>query len=276
VGECAHERAERSALRCIFWLLAMLGAGSAALAQRAEQLLPSAVGLRRDARLAAHDLAELRLPTTLREVDWKLTAGIAATRAENGERIVSTPFQLRARFNEGRTALKLSGSGYSDVRSEGHSAAGFNDVYLMLNQLVAPGLIAEGGASLPAGGEIGSSDTRERVGAIYNHGFSRRWDGQLHARLTHYEGEVRPGVARVREQGLAQVAYNLDAPRSDVLVQLLRTYRRGARSASSAAIVYEFPLAQKRRAPMAAVGFTRGLTAGARDNTLEVDLSLRF
>jgi hypothetical protein len=246
-------------------------------AQRADEpRIPSDIGLRRDSRLQAHDWGELRLLKALSEVDWKLTLGVAYTHAENGDQVTSTPFQLRARFNEGRTAFKLAGSGYVHVRSEDRSTSGFNDVNVMMTQLVARDLIAEGGVTVPAGGEIGSSNGRKRVGAIYNHVFSPRWEGQLHGRLTHYDGDPRPGAARLRNQGLAQVAYNLDTPRSDVLFQLLRSYRRASTSGTSAALVYEFPLEQKRRPPMAAVSFVRGLTSGAHDNTVEFDLSLRF
>jgi hypothetical protein len=235
-----------------------------------EPTLRSNIGLRRDTRLQAHDFAELRVVKALREVDWKLTLGIADTHAENGDRVTSTPFQLRARFNEGRTALKVSGSGYSRLRSEEGTVTGFNDVNVMLTQLIAKELVAEAGLSVPAGGELGGSEARERLGAIYNHVFSRRWEGQVHGRLTHYE------VGGVRSQGLVQVAYNLDTPHSDVLFQLLRSYRRASTSGTSAALVYEFPLQQKRRPPMAAVSLVRGLTSGAHDNTVEFDLSLRF
>ena len=254
----------------------MLGAVEA-FAQRAEEpAIRSDIGLRRDSRLQAHDLGELRVLKALRELDWKLTLGIADTHAENGDQVTSAPFQLRARFNEGRTALKLSGTGYTRIRSEDGSATGFNDVNVLLTQLVATGLVAEGGVTVPAGGEIGSSHGRKRLGAIYNHVFSPRWEGQVHGRLTHYDGDLKPGLGRVRSQGLVQLAYNLDTPRSDVLFQLLRSYRAGSTSASSASVVYEFPLEQKRRPAMAAASFTRGLTAGAHDNTVEFDLSLRF
>ena len=255
----------------------MLGASPHALAQRTDsETIRSEVGLRRDARLEAQDLAEQRLRTALRDVDWKLTLGIAYTHAENRERIVTTPFQLRARFNEGRTAFKLSGTGYSRVRSDDGTASGFNDVSVMFRQLLARDLVGEGGVVLPAGGEVGGSQARERLGAIYNHAFSPRWEGLVHGRLTRYDGDLKPGVGRVRSQGLVQVAYNLDTPRSDLLFQLLRTYRPGSSSASSVALVYEFALEQRRRPPMAAVSFTRGLTSVAHDNTIEFDISLRF
>ena len=150
----------------------MLGALEAHAQRADEPTIRSDIGLRRDSRLQAHDWGELRLLTALREVDWKLTLGMAYTHAENGDQVTSTPFQLRARFNEGRTAFKLTGSGYVHVRSEGRSTSGFNDVNVMMTQLVARELIAEGGVTVPAGGEIGSLNGRKRVGAIYNHVFS--------------------------------------------------------------------------------------------------------
>jgi hypothetical protein len=258
--------------------LALIAVSSCAQAQEAsERLIRSDTGLRRDARLEARDLGELPAFAALRAVDWKLTLGIARTAAESGDRITSTPFQLRARFNEGRTAVKLTGTGYSSIRSDQEgSLSGFNDVFLMLTQCLSNELVAEGGVGVPAGGEVGSLHNRERLGAIYNHPFTPRWEGQLHGRVTYYNGDLKPGVSHARSQGLAQVTYNLDTPRSDVVVQIVRSYRAGSTSASSVAVVYEFPVAQQRRPPMAAVSFTRGVTSDTHDNTIELDLSLRF
>ncbi len=115
----------------------MLGALGAHAQRADEPRIPSDIGLRRDSRLQAHDWGELRLLKALGEIDWKLTLGMAYTHAENGDQVTSTPFQLRARFNEGRTAFKLTGSGYVHVRSEDRSINGFNDVNVMMTQLVA-------------------------------------------------------------------------------------------------------------------------------------------
>jgi hypothetical protein len=260
------------------WLLILaLGAPLAALSQEraVEDGVRAGVGLRRDARLERLDLDELR-NRLLHEVDWKLTLGVAEVHAENGDRLTATPFQLRARFNQGRTAFKLSGDGYDRVRSGNETASGFNDVNAMLTQVVADDAVVEGGVTLPAAGEVGGSHARQRVGALYHHSFTPRWEGQVHGRLTRYDGELKPGVARVRHLGLVPVVYNLDAPRSDVVLQLLRTQRGGSTSASSLAATYEFPLAQGRRPPMAALSFTRGITSGAHDNAVEADLSLRW
>lgn len=234
------------------------------------------IGLRRDARLEASDLSEMHIFKALAAIDWKLTVGLAETHAENGERITSTPFQLRARFNEGRTALKLTGSGYASVRSADGTATGLSDVNVMLTQLVTPELVAEAGVTVPSGGEVGSLEARKRAGAIYNHVFTPRWEGQVHGRLTYYDGELKPGVGRVRSQGLVQAAYNLDTPRSDVLFQLLRSYRANSTSGSAVAVAYEFPLEQRRRPPMLALSFARGITSGAHDNSIELDISVRF
>ncbi|HUQ73726.1 MAG TPA: hypothetical protein VM183_03295 [Burkholderiales bacterium] len=260
------------------WLLILvLFAPLAALSQErpADDGVRAGVGLRRDTRLERLDLHELR-NRLLHEVDWKLTLGVAEVHAENGDRLTATPFQVRARFNQGRTAFKLSGDGYDRLRSRGETAAGFADVNAMLTQVVAEDAVLEGGLTLPAGGEVGSSHARERVGAIYHHAFSTRWEGQVHGRLTRYDGELKPGVARVRRLALVQAAYNLDAPRSDIVLQLLRTQRAGSTSASSVAAAYEFPLAQRRRPPMASLSFTRGITSGAHDNAVEADLSFRW
>ena len=253
-----------------------LTAPAVALAQQAEPGMRTDLGLRRDARLEARDFSEMHLFKAVAAIDWKLTLGLAETHAESGDRITSTPFQLRARFNEGRTALKLTGSGYASVRSADGAATGPSDVNVMLTQLVAPGLVGEAGVTVPSGGEVGSLNARKRAGAIYNYAFTSRWEGQVHGRLTYYDGELKPGVGRVRSQGLVQAAYNLDTPHSDVLFQLLRSYRANATSGSAVAVAYEFALEQRRRPPMAAISFAHGITSGAHDNSVEFDVSVRF
>ena len=259
----------------LWFAMAVAAMSTEALAQRADDTSRAQVILRRDTGQEAADLGEMRR-RAFAEVDWKLTLGVAEVRTESGERVTATPFIVRARVNEGRTAFKLSGDGYTRVRSTEESLAGFADVNAMVTQVVAPGTVLEGGVTLPAGGEIGSAHDRERLGAIYNHVFSSRWEGQVHGRLTRYDAEPKPGVGRVRRQGVAQIAYNLDEPRSDVLFQLVRTYRPGAGGAALAAVVYEHPLAQHSRPPMLALSVGRGLSSGGHDNSVEVDFSLRF
>lgn len=243
-----------------------------ALAPDAAAQVSDASGLRLDARVTAHDQAEAPRPG----IDWKLTAGVAAIDAESGERRWATPFQLRARFNEGRTAIKISGDGYSRLRSEDGTLSGFNDVTVAVNQALTRSLIAEAGVTVPAGGEVGSEEGRERFGLIYNRALTSRWEAQARGRLTHYEANPAPGVSHFRRQGLLQLAYNLDTPRSDVLLQVIRSYRPGSWQATAAGMAYERPLREGSRPPMAALGFTRGLTTGAHDNTYEVAFSLRF
>jgi hypothetical protein len=233
--------------------------------------------LRRDARLTAQDLTELRSAEPPPPgIDWKLTVGVAATDAENGNARWSTPFQLRALFNEGRTAFKLSGDGFSRERSIDGTASGLNDLNATLTQALAEGFLGEIGVTVPSGGDAGSSAGRERLGAIYNRSLSRRWDGQIQARLVRFEADPQPGVSRIRRQGLVQLAYNFDAPRTVMVFQLLRYYRPGVGALSQAVVAYEAPLQEKKRPPVGAISFTRGLSVGARDDTLEFDVSFRF
>jgi len=256
-------------------LLLAAAPASDALAQVADDTVRSQIIIRRDTRLESEDLGDLRR-RELEKIDWKLTLGVAAVEAESGDKFVTTPFLLRARFNEGKTALKLSGDGYLQGHVDGEPVSGFNDLNLMMTQAMALNTVLEAGVTFPAGGEVGSTHARQRLGALYHHVFSRRWEGQLHGRLTHYNTDPKPDVSPIRRQGVAQLAYNLDRPNSDVLLQLSRTYRPGSASATSVTGVYEFALSDKRRPTMASVGFTRGITSGVHDNTAEFDISLRF
>ena len=257
--------------RCLKWVVV------AAFWVSIQAAAQTSSGLRRDARLTAQDLTELRsLEEPPPGVDWRLTVGAARTGAQNGEKRWSTPFQLRALFDRGRTAFKLSGDGFSSVRSAEGNASGLNDVNAVLSHAFASGLIGEIGMTLPSGGEVGSSTGRKRIGATYNRRLGGRWDGQIQLRLIRFDADQPSGVSRVRRQGLVQAAYNFDAPRTALVFQLTRNYRPGAGGAAQGAAIFEFPLQETKRPPVGALGFTRGLTAGARDNTLEFDVSIRF
>lgn len=233
--------------------------------------------IRQDARLTAQDLTELgSLEKPPPGVDWRLTAGAARTFGEDGSRQWSTPFQLRALFDKGRTALKVSGDGISSVRTADGSLSGLGDVNVVLSHRFSAGLIGEIGLTLPAGGEVGSDAGRKRIGAAYNGHIAGRWDGQVRYRMVRFDGSPAPGLSRVRHQGLVQAAYNFSAPRTSLTLQLARNYRAGAGGATQAAAIYEYPLVDAKRPPVGAFSLTRGLTAGARDTTLEYDISIRF
>jgi len=257
-----------SPLFCLLLSLSLEAAAQTA-AERAERA--DVRELRRDGLLAAQAFAE-----RFRPVDYKLLLGAAYTDAESGERRWATPFQFRARFNERRTFLKLSGDGYVASRSDDGNASGLANVNVGVSHQLAEGLRGALGVTLPTGGEVGSHRGRERVGLSYAHALWGGWSAELEAQLVRFNADPAPGESRVRRQALVQVAYNFD-PSTLALVQLERAYRPGVSSASVATVGYQMPVG--RTAGGVALGvatFSRGLTAGTRDNTIELDVCLRF
>ena len=56
-----------------------------------------------------------------------------------------------------------------------------------------------------------------------------------------------------------------------------RAYRPGAGGVTQAGVTYERPItSQGDNGWIASIGYTRGLSSGARDNSFELDLSLSF
>lgn len=254
----------------LFALLLLVARG--ALAQSASERL-DAEGVRelqRDGLVSAQDTGDRP------SVDYKLLVGAAYTDAESGERRWSTPFYFRARFNERRSFFKLTGDGYVDSRSADGRLDGIANLNASLVQRLAAGLRGELGVTIPTGGEVGSRRGRERAGLSYEGTLSGPWSALVGARLVRFDADPGPGESRIRRQGLVQLAYNFD-PSTLALAQLERAYRPGVSSASAAAVGYQWPVGRTAAGPtLAIVTFARGLSRGAHDRALELDLSFRF
>jgi hypothetical protein len=228
--------------------------------------------LRRDGLLTAQEVAERGHPP----VDYRLLLGAAYTDAESGERRWATPFQFRARFNDRKTFFKVSGDGYVDSRSDDGHATGLANVNAGISHRLAQGLRGALGITIPTGGEVGSKRGRERVGASYEHALWGKWSGALEAQLVRYDADPGPDESRVRRQGLAQIAYSFDSF-TLALAQLERVYRPGVSSASVAAFGYGMPIGRTAGGVMVGVvTLSHGVTAGVHDNTIELDVCLRF
>jgi len=228
--------------------------------------------LRRDGMLAAQEFAE----RDRRPADQRLLLGVAYTDAESGEERWVTPFEYRVRFNERRTYIKISGDGYVDSRSEEGHFTGFTNINVALTHRLAQGLRGTLGATLPSGTEVGSQSGRTRAGLSYEHELWDRWSGLVKAQLVRYEADPDPGESRVRRQALAQIAYTFDAD-TLAFAQLERFYRPGVVSASVASVGYQMPIGRTAGGPMVGVvTYSRGLSDGLHDNTIEFDVCLRF
>jgi hypothetical protein len=230
--------------------------------------------LRRASVLTAQEIAEPR------PVDYKLLLGAAYTDAESGERRWATPFEFRLRFNDRRTYFKVSGDGYVDSRptadDETDPASGLANVNVGVGHRLAEGWRGFVGLTIPTQGEVGSQRGRERVSLSYEHALWGRWHGLVKAQLVRFDADPQPGESRYRRQGLVQLAYSFD-PFTLALVELERAARPGAGSASAATVGYQMPIGRTAGGPLLGIAsYSRGLTAGARDHTIELDVCFRF
>ena len=73
-----------------------------------------------------------------------------------------------------------------------------------------------------------------------------------------------------------QLAYNFDGD-TLAIVQLERARRPGVSNASAATFSYQMPIGKTAGGPLLGIiNYSRGLTEGVRDNTIEIDVCLRF
>jgi hypothetical protein len=213
---------------------------------------------------------------------WFGSAGAAYIRAEDGGRLWLTPFSLDARLNRD-TTLTLEGDGFGRIAVDGSTTRGFNNVTLIASQVVyrdaASRLRLGLGATAPGSSGIGSRGSKDRISASYSRTLSEQWAVGLSAKLTRRHQEPRPGESRMEQSGRVQTTYTFDEREPAGLLppalvfELEREHRRGAGGLTEATARYEFPLT---RTLGASIGFTRGLTAGLRDNTFAFDLLFSF
>lgn len=232
----------------------------------------------------ASDIRDLRQTDEQVSASWQWfgSLGAAFIRAEDGTRLWVTPFALDARLSRA-TTLTLDGDGFGRIALDGTTTRGFNNVTLIASHVVyrddASRLRLAVGATAPGSSGIGSRGSKHRFSASYSRTLSAHWALGLSAKLTRRNHEPRSGESRMEQSGRLQTTYTFDErqPASllpPVLVlQLERDHRRGAGGLTQATARYEFPLTPRLGA---SIGFTRGLTAGLRDNTFAIDMLFGF
>jgi hypothetical protein len=257
------------------WTIALL-ASCNALAQTAPERAERAEirELRRDSILTAQEIAEPRV------ADHSLLLGVAYTDAESGERRWATPFEFRTRFNKRRTYFKLSGDGYvvsrPSAEEETDPASGLANLNAGIGHKLTDNWRGFVGLTIPAHGEVGSKRGRERVSLSYEHGLWDKWSGLIKAQVVRFDADPAPDESRYRYHGLVQLAYNFQE-NTLALAQLERAHRPGVSSASAATFTYQMPIGRTTGGPLlGVVNYSRGLTEGLRDNTIEFDICLRF
>jgi hypothetical protein len=216
-------------------------------------------------------------------IEWFGSVGATYIAAEDGSKLWLTPFSLDAQLNRD-TTLRVEGDGFGHFDLDGSTTQGFSNLTLIASQVVyrneASRVRLALGASAPGSRGIGSSGgAKQRIDASYSRRLSPNWSMLAAGRLTRRNQDPLPGASRIEQYGRLQTSYTLDQPIASsllpraVIVLLERTYRHGASGASQATASYEFPLSARLGG---SISFTRGLSAGLRDNTVAFDLLFGF
>lgn len=269
-------------------LVATLAFAQASYAQISEALSDrlEARGLRQEARMLGREMrvtaeAEAAPPA----LSWDISIGAAYTDAEDKSKTWTTPFVIKAIFNEKIDTLKLAGDGYTSTKADdGTRSRGFSDLDVALihtlyrkkeNDRITK-FSVQAGYVMPTHGEVGSSKGKEKIGASYLAPLVGAWDGLVTVKLSRQDADPKPGASRYGRSVLAQATYTYPDT-SDVLFQFLRTYRPGAGGTTQVTAAYEFPITSKGKDGwIMSINLIRGLSTGGRDNTIEVDFSLSF
>lgn len=254
---------------------AMLAANGSAWSQIAESISDrlETSTLRQEVPMA---LLETKAEPGLK---MSLSGGLSYTDAQAGTESFSTPFSLKAAFNGGRTSARLSGDGYQSVDSGASTASGVADILAAVSHqlYVFPSLGAklfgEAGFTFPTGGDVGSSKSRQRVGASYAMTLTDAWSAVLLGRLTRASADPAPGASRVTRTVSGEVGYKFREV-NDVAVSLARSYRPGAGGNSQAGVSYSRKLSPA--GTRVTGGYVRGFTSGAESDTVYASIALPF
>lgn len=214
---------------------------------------------------------------------WQASVGAAYTRAEDGSRILLTPFALDASLTR-NTSVKVEGDGFGRITQDGEVLRGFNNVTLTLSQVLhrdtQQRLRIGAGLTIPARGELGSRNTRQIALVSYTRALQPHWEAGVSAKLTRRSGTLREDAGRVEQSGRIKLLYLPDADAStrqaverSVLLELMREHRRGAGGYTEATVGCEWPVGPSWGAGLR---LSRGLTTGLRDTTLALDWIVVF
>ena len=213
-----------------------------------------------------------------RDVQWTVDAGMSFTDRENGSEITSTPFALKAILNGKRTTVRLAGDGYTRIDRGGSTDSGLSDFLVAATHQIWPSafsttrLVGEFGILIPSGGDVGSSDAGQRLGATYATPLGGGFSTAATGRLTRTNADTAPGVSRITRTVSGEVGYTFEEV-NDVALSLSRGYRPGVGGTTKAGASYTRTLDGGQRITG---GYTRGLTDGAKDNSFLLSVKLPF
>ena len=215
----------------------------------------------------------LKKPT----IEWEATIGAGYTHGEDGSKTWNAPFEVLVKWNEGATKIKLGGDGYTRSEQGQDVASGVSDLRLTLTHRLLKwedkaSLSGNMALVLPTAGDVGARTAQQRLGLSYLNNFNASWSWGVRGTGSHNNRTFKAGASASGLSGGANFAYSFD-PERTLTLDISRSYRRGAGGASALSASFDFPLTNS---VVGSVGLSRGLTTGARDNSLEFDLNYAF
>jgi hypothetical protein len=269
--------ASRSRLSFVVIALTVVGWSSTASADSLDTRFLS----RAESKLVRREATDLGLKAFAvkavppEKIAYSLTLGIAYTDGEDTSKTWSTPFELDAQLTDRRTVLKIAGDGYTHVRSSGESASGLSKVILGASHAFPVSedkkLVLGGGVAIPTGGELGGSSASQYALVGFSALLSPQWQVTLVGKGIRSNASPASGVSRFAKAGVAQAKYLIGD--NDIVFSIDRSQRSGAGGQTNLGIGTDL---QVTKTYVLSLGLTRGITAGTRDSTLELDISRDF
>jgi hypothetical protein len=199
-----------------------------------------------------------------------VTLGLAYEKDQDGGHSVTTPFLFD--YASGSWEFMFSGDGYTWATFGAEHKSGFADLapfaqyMLPLNSQMAllPGL----GFTVPGGSQVGSKHVAQNGQLMLVGTASDRWSWAVGGLIAH-EKSSAAGVSDYATSVLGKAKYTW-ADRSAAVIGFKRGYLRGAGGRSVLLVEYDFAINGSMSGSLSAV---HGLTAGSRNNGIELDIS---
>jgi hypothetical protein len=209
------------------------------------------------------------------EITYSLTLGLAYTDGEDASKTWNTPFELDAQLTDRRTVLKIAGDGYTHVRNGGENASGLSKVILGASHAFPVSdnkkLVVGAGAAIPTGSDLGGSSASQYALVGFSALLSPQWQVTLVSKGIRSNASPASGVSRFAKAGVAQAKYLIGD--NDIVFSIDRSQRSGAGGQTNLGIGTDL---QVTKTYVLSLGLTRGITAGTRDSTFELDISRDF
>lgn len=207
---------------------------------------------------------------------YSFTAGGAYTDGDDGSRTWSTPFSLDAQ--NGDFGLTLLEDGYMRI-SGATKASGLGDPTFGASYVFgkdnpeSPTKWFKTGLSvtLPAGGDVGSAHSSEALSGSYTFTPAAGWSIKTGVNLSRAEGAIS-GANPYGQSALIRIEYGWgpDDRSSAVSLQAKQSHHNGGSNTAELLFEWDFPFWKKTNA---ALSLAQGLTKGARDTSIEFDVT---